>query len=134
MEPTRETIVGTCVCGDPVTWAQITATQRQDDGHWLIQWDHESHVAMGLLHPPHEEKEMAMVEASSQEQAFQEAPVAPDAPVETDEGPQFLGPQQIGLLVQGFRIDLDAVETLADITLFWDDQARWGPSVPQEAV
>jgi len=41
--------------------------------------------------------------------------------------------EAVGKTVQGFRIDLDAVETVADIALFWDDQARREPwSIPKE--
>jgi len=36
--------------------------------------------------------------------------------------------ETIGKLVQGFRIDLDAVGTVADIQLLWEDQARHRPA------
>lgn len=41
----------------------------------------------------------------------------------------------IGRMVQGFRIDLDVVETPADIEVLWRDQERHRPwTVPQEAT
>ena len=43
--------------------------------------------------------------------------------------------ETVGRMVQGFRIDLDVIETVADIALFWDDQARREPwSIPKELV
>jgi hypothetical protein len=41
----------------------------------------------------------------------------------------------VGRLVQGWRIDLDAVVTPADMELFWDHQEKTDPgSVPVEGV
>lgn len=41
--------------------------------------------------------------------------------------------EAVGKAVQGFRIDLDVVETVADIALLWNDQARHEPwTIPKE--
>ena len=43
--------------------------------------------------------------------------------------------RRIGNLVKGFSVDLDAVDTLEDITLYWDHQFRNDPnSIPREEV
>lgn len=43
-------------------------------------------------------------------------------------------PEVVGRAVQGFRVDLDVVETVDDLTIIWDDQERWNPNtVPTEA-
>jgi hypothetical protein len=42
-------------------------------------------------------------------------------------------PEERGKTIQGFRIDLDAVKTVADIELYWNDQKRHAPeTIPVE--
>ena len=107
-----------CICGELVTVEHLEIADKLPGGSWSLL----------LLHPCGTEliKRVSPKDFEKLVNRWTDFQLKAQHSYDTEE---------VGKAVQGFRIDLDAVETVADIELLWNDQERHAPwSVPRELV